>query len=122
MQESSTGVLGGPTRDAIELVYQAVLINGILRKFRQQAIIMESLLNNDETTLLLILDWISALQKATVCISNGVVEYPQLPDLDGLRMHLLFKDIARALLAQNLNSPFGTSPEELLFQRLKRLL
>ena len=99
-----------------------VLINGILRKFRQQAIIMEHLLNNDETALLLMLDWISALQKVTVCTSNGVVKYPQLPSLDGRRMHLLFKDITHALLTRNLNSPFGTDPEELLFQRLKRLL
>lgn len=119
MQESPTGVLSNPIRDAIELVYQAVLINGILPKFRQQAIIMENLLTNDETTSLLILDWISALQKVTVCISNGVVEYPQLPDLNGLRMDVLFKAIARALLTQKF---VIWSLEELLFQRLKRLL
>ena len=84
---------------------------------------MANTFNNDDTTLSLLLDWISALQKVTVCISNGVVEYAQLPDLNGLRMHILFKDIARALLTQILNPSFGsTSLEKLLFQRLKRLL
>jgi hypothetical protein len=86
---------------------------------------MESLLNNDTATSLLILDWISALQKITVCVFNGVVEqpHPQLLDLDGPQMHLLFKDLAHKLLTQNLNSSSATtSLEELLFQRLKRLL
>lgn len=102
------------------------MTNGILPKFCEQAIFMETFLNNDEATLLLILDWISALQKHTANIYNGVEQtHPQLPDLDG-RMHLLFKDIAHELLntvtvTQNLTSSF-THLEELIFQRLKRLL
>jgi len=83
---------------------------------------MENVFNNDDTTLSLLLDWISALQKVTVCISNGVVEYAHFPDLDGKQMHLLFKNIARALLTQNLSSFGSTSLEKLLFQRLKHLL
>ncbi|KIM40511.1 hypothetical protein M413DRAFT_445960 [Hebeloma cylindrosporum] len=123
--DSSAGILSGPIWDAIKLVYQAILTNGILPKFRQQAILIENHLNNDKATSLLILDWISALQKIAVCVFNGVVEqpHPQLLDLDGPRMHLLFKDLAHQLLARNLNSSFGTaSLEQFLFQRLRRLL
>jgi len=104
------------------------MTNGILPKFCEEAILMETLLSNDEATLLLILDWISALQKHTAYIYNGVEQtHPQLPGLAG-RMHLLFRDIAHELLdtvmgTQNLTSSLGnTRLEELLFQRLKNIL
>lgn len=104
------------------------MTNGILPKFCEQAILMETFLNNDEATLLLILDWISDLQKQTAYIYNGVEQtHPPLSGL-GDRMHLLFRDIAHELLdtatgTQNLTSSFDNARlEELLFQRLKNLL
>ena len=111
--------LGNPTLGAIESVYQAILTTGILEKFRQQVILMEDLLNNDETTLILIRD--SILYLYDPCTR------PQgLPD--HLQTHILFKDIVHELLnttkvMPNLALSFGTtSLEELLVQRLKRLL
>jgi hypothetical protein len=88
---------------------------------------MKDDLNDDETTLLLILDWVSAWQKQPIAICDGVKEiHLQLSDLDGLRMHLLVRDIAHELLdtgVQSLASSFGlTNLEELLLQTMKRLL
>ncbi|KIM40510.1 hypothetical protein M413DRAFT_445959 [Hebeloma cylindrosporum] len=124
--ESSAGY-SDSTRGAIESVSRAILTNGILPKFREQAILMESLLKNNEATSLLLHDWISALKQQEVGISKGGKSNLQLPDLEH-RLLLLFTDITRELLdavtvTQNLASSFGTTRlEVLLFQRLKRLL
>ena len=100
---------------------------------------MESLLNNDEATHSLILDWTAALQERAGLILdltpafqeradtyNGEQDYLQVPDFDGRQMHILFKDIACELLytvKQNRTSSLGTTAlEGLLFHRLKRLL
>jgi hypothetical protein len=95
---------------------------------------MENLVNNDEATLSLILDWTAALQKRVSLIARLIADVykggeqarSHVPDFDGRRMHLLFKDIACELLytvTQNSTSSLGTiSLEKLLFQRLKHLL
>ena len=98
---------------------------------------MEKLLNNDEATLSLILDWTAALQERAGMWApasqegadayNGVHLIQGL-DFDGQQMHLLFKEIARELLHtvtqnENENSSLGAiNLEKLLFHRLKSLL
>ena len=110
-------MLSNPTQRAIELVYQAILTNGILPKFCQQVILMGDLLNNDEATLLLIQD-----------CAFSLLEYRGFQGLNHLQIHILFKDVAHRLLnavtvTENSSSSFGAaSLEGLLFQRLKHLL
>jgi hypothetical protein len=101
---------------------------------------MENLVNNDEATLSLILDWTAALQERAGLIlsftpafqeradtyNGGEQAHLHVPTFDGRQMHLLFKDLACELLytvTQNSTSSLGTiSLEKLLFQRLKHLL
>lgn len=98
----------------VEAIYQQILTHGILPKFREQAILIEDFLNDDE----MIQDCILELPKYDV----------NLGSLNSARTQLLFKDIMHELLdtatlMQNLTLPFGTtSLEKFLFQRLKLLL
>ena len=123
---SSSSLLRDPFQGELGLVYQAILTNGIMPKFRQRAILMKNLLNNDEKTLLLIRYCTSTWQDGST-----LQDATPLVALDPLQTHLLFKIIAHKLLdtvvtvteTQNSTSSFGTiSLEELLIQRLKRLL